>query len=225
MKYQGVFFDFDYTLGDSTMPIVIGYQRGFEALGWPPPSVEQVKGTIGMTLMDGYELLTGDGDAGRKEEFYHLFRAAVGEEEGGTGDLRVMVEETRLFPGAVELLSALKKRGIRVAIVSTKPRMTIERILAWRGLTHLADLIVGDEDVKRFKPDPEGLNFAMDRLGLTVEQVLFCGDTVIDAAAARNAGVEFCAVLNGTTPREAFGDYPCVHIAEDLPHLHHWLNL
>ena len=220
MKYQGVFFDFDYTLGDSTIPIAIGYQKGFEALGWPPPTVEQVRGTIGMTLAEGYERLTGDPDEEKKTAFYHLFRAAVGEEEGGTGDLRVMVEETRLFPGAVELLADLKTRGVKLAIVSTKPRMTIERILAWRELSHLPDLIVGDEDVERYKPDPEGLNLAMARLGLTKEQVLFCGDTVIDAEAAGRAGVDFCAVLNGTTPREAFGDYPHVHIAEDLDDLH-----
>lgn len=223
MKYRGVFFDFDYTLGDSTIPIAIGYQKGFEALGWPPPTVEQVRGTIGMTLMDGYELLTGDRSEEKKAAFYHLFRAAVGEEVGGGGDLRVMVEETRLFPGAVELLTGLKARGKAVAIVSTKPRMTIERILDRRGLSRLADLIVGDEDVTRFKPDPEGLNCAVARLGLTKEQVLFCGDTVIDAEAAQNAGVDFCAVLNGTTPREAFGAYPNVHIAEDLDDLHRWL--
>lgn len=225
MNYQGVFFDFDYTLGDSTIPIAIGYRKGFEALGWPAPTVEQVRGTIGMTLANGYELLTGDRDEAKKTAFYHLFRAAVGEEAGGTGDLRVMVEETRLLPGAVELLEALKARAVPVAIVSTKPRMTIERIFEYRGITHLQDLIVGDEDVTRYKPDPEGLNFALDRLGLKRERVLFCGDTVIDAAAARNAGVDFCAVLNGTTPREAFGDYPCVHISEDLRDLYRWLEL
>ena len=33
MHYQGIFFDFDYTLGDSTIPILRGYQEGFRALG------------------------------------------------------------------------------------------------------------------------------------------------------------------------------------------------
>lgn len=225
MQYQGVFFDFDYTLGDSTIPIVIGYQKGFQTLGWPPPTEEQVRGTIGMTLMEGYERLTGDRDEEKKKQFYHLFRAAVGEEPGGDGDLRVMVKETRLFPGGVELLTALKERGTRVAIVSTKPRMTIERILDWRGLAHLPDVIIGDEDVTRFKPDPEGLHIAMGRLGLQREQVLYCGDTVIDAAAAQAAGVDFCAVLNGTTPGEAFADFPSKYIAQNLDALYRWLGL
>jgi phosphoglycolate phosphatase-like HAD superfamily hydrolase len=54
---------------------------------------------------------------------------------------------------------------------------------------------------------------------------LFCGDTVIDAATAQAGGCGFCAVLNGTTPREAFRAYPHVHIAEDLAGLQGWLGL
>ena len=75
------------------------------------------------------------------------------------------------------------------------------------------------------KPNPEGLGLALEKLGLSSEQVLFCGDTVIDAATAQAGGCDFCAVLNGTTPRAAFRDYPHVHIAEDLAELQGWLGL
>ena len=60
MQYQAILFDFDYTLGDSTIPIVIGYQTGLTAMGWPEPTVDQVRPTIGYTLYDGYAMLTGD---------------------------------------------------------------------------------------------------------------------------------------------------------------------
>lgn len=224
MRYQGVFFDFDYTLGDSTIPIVKGYQEGFEAMGLPAPTVEQVRPTIGMTLGDGYTMLTGDTDEGRRQEFYHRFQLAVGELAQEDGQ-RIMVEETRLLPGAAELLSALKERGVKVAIVSTKLGVTIRRIFAHRGLDDLLDLVVGGEDVARSKPDPEGLNFALKKLGLERGQVLFCGDTVIDAATARSGGTDFCAVLNGTTPGSDFECCPHVHIAGSLDDLRRWLEL
>lgn len=224
MKYKGVFFDFDYTLGDSTAAILTGYQRGFSAMGWPEPTLEQVRPTIGMTLMDGYRLLTGDEDPERGREFYHLFQVAVGELAEGE-DARIMEEESVLLPGAAELLTILKEQGRAVAIVSTKLSVTIRRIFARNGLEHLLDMVVGGKDVSRYKPDPEGLNLVMSALGVRPEEVLFCGDTVIDAQAARNAGVDFCAVLNGTTPREAFFDYPHVHIAADLPEVRRWLGL
>ena len=56
MTYQGVFFDFDYTLGDSTAAIAQGYQLGFSALGLPAPTVEQVRTTVGMTLENGFSM-------------------------------------------------------------------------------------------------------------------------------------------------------------------------
>ena len=224
MKYSGVFFDFDYTLGDSTPAITTGFQQGFRAMGLPMPTEAQVRPTIGMTLMDAYTHLTGDSDPARREEFYHQFQITVGEE--ATGEFaRAMVDQTALFPGARELLTALHDRGVKVAIVSTKHGRTIRKIFDHQGLLHTADLIVGGSDVTRSKPDPEGLSFALARLELTAEQVLFCGDTVIDAQTARNGGADFSAVLNGTTPAAAFDAWPHVHVAPDLNELGRWLGV
>ena len=83
---------------------------------------------------------------------------------------------------------------------------------------------MGTEDVKRPKPDPQGLNMALSRMGLAPEQVLFCGDTTIDAGTAKNAGCDFAAVLLGVTPEEDFKDWPHRFIAKDLPALDRWLR-
>lgn len=224
MRYQGVFFDFDYTLGDSTGAIAEGYRRGFAAMGWPEPTVEQVRATVGMRLEDGYTFITGDGDPDRQAEFHRLFMYSVGVKAQGK-DRLLMIEGTKLLPGAVELLAALKEEGIPAAIVSTKPGDTIRDIFRHQRRLDLLTLVIGGDEVARYKPDPEGVKLALDRLGLTADRVLFCGDTVIDAATAQAGGCDFCAVLNGTTPREAFADYPHVHIAEDLNDLQNWLGL
>lgn len=222
MRYKAVLFDFDYTLGDSTGPITMGYQKGLTAMGWPAPTVEQVRPTIGHTLQDGYTMLTGDNSQTRRDEFYHRFRAAVGEQTALRGDAP-MITETRLFPGTRELLSALKQTGTAVGIVSTKLGATIRLIFACNGLEDMVWPVIGGEDVARPKPDPQGLNAALSLLGLTPEQVLFCGDTLIDARTAQAAGTDFCAVLNGTTPAAAFEPLPKVHIAPDLTELKDWL--
>ena len=224
MDYQGIFFDFDYTLGDSTAAIAQGYQLGFSALGLPAPTVEQVRTTVGMTLENGFTHLTGDADPERQAAFVHQFHITVGTEASGPGR-ELMIKGTRLLPGAVELLSALKGAGVHTAIVSTKPGDTIRQILAHQGRLELVELIIGWDEVSRVKPDPEGLRLALKRLGLRAEQVLFCGDTVIDAATAQAGGCDFCAVLNGTTRREAFADYPHVYIAEELSQLQRFLKL
>lgn len=215
MKYRAICFDFDYTLGDSTDSIVAGFQYGFTRLGWPAPDRETVRRTVGYLLEDAYTLLTGDRDPEHRAAFRPLFLEASMERQR---------RETTLFPGAPELLRELKARGIRLGIVSTKRSDTLEAILENWGVLGELDLIIGSDRVKRHKPDPEGLLAAMSRLGAGPEETLFCGDTVLDAGAAQNAGTEFAAVLNGTTPASAFREWPHVHIAPDLWDLKRWLE-
>lgn len=224
MKYQGVFFDFDYTLGDSTPAIAEGYRLGFAALGLDPPTVDQVRPTIGLTLADGYSLITGDHDPERQETFFRTFQETVGVKAQGAGRT-LMIEGTTLFPGAADLLEALKSAGVRTAIVSTKPGDTIRRIFEHQDRLDLLDLVIGGDEVQHSKPNPEGLRMALERLGLEAEDVLFCGDTVIDAATAQAGRCQFCAVLNGTTKADAFERFPCVHTAPDLAELKRWLKV
>ena len=224
MKYQGVFFDFDYTLGDSTPAITQGYRLGFQALGLTPPTMDQVRTTIGLTLEDGYSLLTGDHDPGRQQAFHKSFQHTVGVKAEGPGR-ELMIQGTTLFSGAAELLQALRDAGVRTAVVSTKPGITIRQIFEHQGRADLLDLVVGGDEVSHAKPNPQGLRLALERLGLAAERVLFCGDTVIDAATAQAGRCDFCAVLNGATPAEAFARFPCVHIAPNLSRLREWLGL
>lgn len=214
--FKAVCFDFDYTLGDCTDSIVDGFRHGLTALGWPAPEREAVRATVGYLLEDSYTMLTGDSDPDRQAQFRALFTEAAMERQR---------RETTLFPGAPELLRGLKERGVKTAIVSTKRGDTIQIILERLGLADTVDLVVGSADVQRHKPDPEGLLFALDKLGVGPEDALFCGDTVLDAGAAQNAGTRFAAVLKGVTPAEAFADFRPDHIAPDLWELARWLGL
>lgn len=218
MPYKAVFFDFDFTLADASEAIVTGFRYAFARMGLPEPEAEAVRRTIGMVLQDGYTALTGDDRPERREEFRRLYVEKANP---------MQVSCTRLFPGAVELLTALHEAGIPAGIVSTKRSDTLRSVLEPRGLLPLLVSITGGEQVSSPKPDPEGLLRAVAGLGLAPEQVLFCGDTVIDAETARRAGCPFCAVLNGTTTEADFQAraLPRAHTAPDLWDLKHWLGL
>ena len=215
MDYRAVLFDFDYTLGDTTEPIVRGFRYAFERMGLPAPEREAVRGTIGHMLEDAFTLLTGETSPERRAEFRRWFTEKAHP---------LQVSETHLFPGAKELLSALRAAGIKVGVVSTKGSAVLREILARQGELAGMDVVLGGDQVARPKPDPEGLNRAVAGLGLEKRRVLFCGDTVIDAETAQRAGTDFCAVLNGTTPAEAFEEFPHVHIAPGLAELKGWLG-
>ncbi len=215
MNYRAVCFDFDYTLGDSTDAIVAGFKNGLTKLGWPEPDREAVRKTVGYLLEDAYTLLTGDEDPEHRAAFRPLFLEVAHE---------LQRTQSTLFPGAVELLRGLRGRGIKLGVVSTKRTDILETILERHGVLKDLELVIGSDRVKRHKPDPEGLELALGLLGAERTELLFCGDTVLDAGAARNAGVDFAAVLNGTTPAEDFAPWPCVHISPDLWDLKSWLE-
>lgn len=218
MQYQAVFFDFDYTLGDGTEAIVAGFRYAFERMGWPEPGYDEVRRTVGMPLEDEYSFLTGDTDPENRARFRVLYTEKAGP---------MQVETALLCPGAAELLTALSRAGVPVGVVSTKRSDTLRAILEARGVLPLFASITGGDQVKRPKPDPEGLLAAIAARGLTPDQVLYCGDTTIDAQTAQRAGAHFCAVLNGTTGAEDFlaARLPCEHIAPDLWDLKQWLGL
>ena len=214
--FKAVCFDFDYTLADCTDSIVAGFQHGLTGLGWPAPDREAVRRTIGFLLEDAYSMLTGDLDPERQARFRALFSEVAVERQR---------QETVLLPGGEELLRGLKERGVRIAIVSTKRGDTIEMILDRLGIADTVDLVVGSADVVRHKPAPEGLLSALGQLGVEPGDALFCGDTVLDAGAAKNAGTHFAAVLGGTTQAEAFARFSPDHVSPDLWDLARWLEV
>lgn len=218
MAVQAVFFDFDYTLGDATEAIVTGFQYAFPRMGRPQPDRESVRRTVGLTLEDGYTALSGDPDPANRAEFRRLYTEKANP---------LQVTTTKLFPGAVELLAALKTAGIPAGVVSTKKSATLKAVVAARGVDHLLCSVTGGDMVTAPKPDPQGLLAAIAALGLSPGQVLFCGDTLIDGETARRAGTHFCAVLNGTTTREEFeaSGLPADYIAPDLWAVKAWLGL
>ena len=215
MKFQAVLFDFDYTLGDATEAIVTGFQYAFARMGLAEPDRESVRTTVGYILEDGYTLLTGDGDPGQRA----LFRRYYVEKANP-----LQISTTQLFPGARALLEALRERGIPAGVVSSKKGSTLRGVLEHLDVVRLLCSVTGGDQVARPKPDPEGILAAVAALNLTPDQVLYCGDTILDAQAAQRSGAHFCAVLNGTTPASAFAPYPCDHIAPDLMDLKNWLG-
>lgn len=217
MHYKAVIFDFDYTLGDATEAIYAGIRHALTTMGFPQPDWEAVRQTMGLRIQDAYTQLTGDSSQSGQERFYELFHPVA-------RDLQAQ-GAVKLFPGVWELLKALKGAGTALAVVSTKNTDSLEAVLTAKGLRDSFTYVVGADQVSHCKPDPEGLLWVLGQLGLTPREALYCGDTVIDAQAAQAAGIDFCAVLNGTTPAEAFLDYPTVRVAPDLPALQTWLGL
>lgn len=206
-NYKVVLFDFDYTLGDSTNGIAKSIEYALAQLGEQSQEIDKICKTIGMTLKDAYRTLTGNMDEERAVRFEMFFKQKADE---------VMVEGTKLYEPTRGVIEVLREQGCMIGIVTTKYHYRIDDILAKFGMGDMVDVIVGGDDVRRQKPSPDGLLHAIDKLKVADEEVLYVGDTVIDAKAAKNANVDFVAVLTGTTESEAFAGCTVKMMFEDL---------
>lgn len=207
MKYQVVLFDFDYTLANSEKGILLSFEHVLENHGFHNMDQEKIKKTIGLTLEDSFSVLTGETDREKllawKSEYIEKANS-------------VMTPNTFLYPGAIPLLEKIKDRGAKTGIISSKYRFRIMETIERYEIPHLLDHIIGVGDVKKAKPDPEGLLVAVKHFGVKPSQILYVGDNIVDALAAKAAGIDFVGVLTGTTTRAEFERLPHVQIVEGL---------
>ncbi len=208
--YTVYLFDFDYTLGDSTDAVVASVNYALTSMGYKERPRNEIRRTIGMTLPETFTRLTQNGEEAQRAMFRTLFMEKADQ---------VMTAMTELLPDTVPVLTYLKDKGFTTGIVTTKCHYRIDEILGKFDISRLVDIIVGGDDVKNNKPHPEALLTAMDKLRATAGDIVYIGDSVIDAETARAAGVDFVAVTTGTTSRESFELYPKLAVIERLAQL------
>ncbi|NLZ47112.1 MAG: HAD-IA family hydrolase [Clostridiales bacterium] len=202
-------FDFDLTLADSSKGILICFKHTLETFGYEVPDDIFIFNTIGLTLEDAFTVLTGVTDTDIKARMRKCYASKADE---------VMAKNTHFYEGVIDVLKSLKENKFNVGIVSTKYRYRIiENFKMIADFT--PDFIVGGEDVTFHKPNPFGLNFIIKKLDVDKSQVLYIGDSYIDAQTAENSGVAFAGVLTGSTSREEFTKFKCAYIEENVPQL------
>jgi HAD superfamily hydrolase (TIGR01549 family) len=92
--------------------------------------------------------------------------------------------QSSLPTGTLEFLEGISRMA-RVGIVTKAPRRYAEKLLAYHKVG--LPVIVAYHDVKRVKPDPEGLLLASEKLGIPPSKCIYVGDDRNDMQAAQAA--------------------------------------
>lgn len=206
-RYSTILFDFDFTLGDSSEGICDCINTALVSMNYPHAKIDEIHRLIGMPLDMMFTELTKSTDYKECETFKVLFR-----ERAKT----VIITNSIVYEGVRNTLSLLHQRKKQLGVVSTKLRAHIEGILEKYDCRAYFDLLIGGDNVKNYKPDPEGLLLAHRTLQVEQSCILYVGDTTIDAEASHQAGIDFVAVLSGTTPAMAFHPYNPVAILQNV---------
>ncbi|MDF1547566.1 MAG: HAD-IA family hydrolase [Bacteroidales bacterium] len=195
MQKTTLLFDFDLTLADSSQGIFKCISYALNKMAYKNIDYETIKLTIGHSLKETFRILTGNSNHEKATQFTTLFVEKADE---------IMNDNTVIFPEVFELLPKIKELGFKTGIVSTKYGYRIQGVLKRDGLSPYFDIIVGGDDVKNHKPNPEGLLLAINKLNVEKNEVLYIGDSMVDAEAAKLGEVDFVAVLTGTVTKEMF---------------------
>jgi phosphoglycolate phosphatase len=115
---------------------------------------------------------------------------------------RHWLRETSLFTGASSLLAALHARGLPLAICTNRDRATTETLLASGAIHTHFDTIVGIGDAPQPKPAADPLLRVLEILALQPSEILFVGDSYMDARCAALSQVRFAAHLGGYAARQ-----------------------
>ncbi|MDI6845885.1 MAG: HAD family hydrolase [Candidatus Saccharicenans sp.] len=194
MKFKGVIFDLDGTLLNTIEDITRTLNLVLTRHGFRQYSEEDCKLMVG----EGMEVLIKRAVpeiADNPEAIQEIIR------EYRQEYTRTYRENSRPYPEIPEVLMALKKAGVKMAVLSNKSHEFTTRMTS-ELLPVEFDLILGAQPGLPVKPDPEPLRVVLEKLGLQPEEVVYVGDTSVDMETARAAGVLAAGALWGFRSRE-----------------------
>jgi len=179
---KAVLFDFDGTLVNTNHLILKTFEVTLKHF-LPNQSFtnEHLLNFIGPTLRQTFDLLNKD----KTNEMIDYYRSI---------NRQLHDEMIEVYPTVIEGLQALIDRNIILGIVSSKRREMVIHGLRHFHMEHFFQCIVGEDDVKIPKPNPEPILKAMNMIKCNRNEVIFVGDNSHDIEGGKNAEVITCGV-------------------------------
>ncbi len=192
MGYDYVIFDLDGTLLNTIDDLADAGNRVCARRGWPTHTVAQFKLMVGNGIP---KLVERFAPAGTDEA---ALAAALAEFSADYGAHKE--DKTAPYPGLPEMLDRLKAAGVRMAVLSNKADALAGPVVE-HYFPGVFEAVQGALPGVPTKPDPTLLYKLMERLGASVDDTLFVGDSGVDAATGKNGGLPVCGVLWGFRDR------------------------
>ncbi|MBN2657431.1 MAG: HAD family hydrolase [Spirochaetales bacterium] len=198
MTRNAIIFDHDGTLVDSIKAVEICSNNIIAGAGFEPVSPEEIRKGMAFPTAERFGYHTGETDLNRLEEMSRDFYLNMHEE--GIGYLR-------LYEGVKETLDVLAQNGFALGMVTNNQGLFVRKAAARLSYAFDFEVILGEENVPRPKPDPSGLLQACAGMGAQPGDCWYIGDGKPDFDAAKAAGMKCGLVSWGAYPREELIQY------------------
>lgn len=188
MKKDIVIFDLDGTLLDTLADLASSVNYALRRHGLPERPTHEIRHFLGNGIRSLMRCAVPEGtDEGLSETAFQTFREHY---------VQHCMDRTCPYPGIMETLAGLKRRGVRMAIVSNKLQPAVSELSA-HFFHDFITIAVGESETVRRKPHPDAVIRAMYDLGGTPQQTLYVGDSEVDIETARRAAVPCVSVTWG----------------------------
>jgi len=187
--YDLILFDLDGTLIETAPEIADAVNDTLLQFGYAPASQQQITDWIGhgtreLLIQALAQATHTSAEAVRGSAQFATIEAAFGEHY-----LRRCGSRSQLYPQVRATLTALRAAGVRLALVTNKEARYTQAVLDAHQLDAAFDRVVCGDTLAVKKPDPAGIESCLQQFGVAPERALFVGDSSIDVATARNAGI------------------------------------
>ena len=183
-----IIFDLDGTLLNSLGDLHACFNHAIEHFGYPTRTIDEIKSFVGNGIKKAIErALPCNVSNEELNKITNYFRAYYKDH---------MLELTKPYKGIIDLLTKLKEKGYKLAIVSNKHDDAVKN-LSNHYFGELIDIAIGEGYGTRRKPEIDGVIKAIEILDSKIENCIFVGDSDVDIKTANNANIPCISVLWG----------------------------
>lgn len=189
-----IVFDFDGTLGDTKENIVKTMQETMRRMGFPIPDEATIASTIGLPLEDGFVIMAPGITREKCLECATLYRIVFDEYKAQL--------QPKAFPGVIDTLSAIKAKGIQMAVASSRLSVSLDAFVKDMGLGDFIEYVLGVDFQRKPKPNPDPVLQCLEHFGVNADDALVVGDMAVDIKMGAAAKCRTCGVTWGNGTRE-----------------------
>ena len=209
MRYKAVLFDLDGTILDTIGELAFTMNVVRTKFGLDEQPMEEVRAMVGNGIRN-------------------LIKRSIANDEGADADklfesfmnyyIEHCVENTFPYDGVEEMLTELKSKGYKLAVVSNKADAPSNKLIN-HFFPGVFDYVRGHKEGTELKPNPQVIDETLSILGVSREDAVYVGDSEVDIKTASNSGMPCISVDWGFKTHEFLVEHGGTKIVSDMDSL------
>lgn len=211
--YKACIFDLDGTLTDTLESLAYSVNETMKEMKMPQITTEQCRQFVGngaKVLIENTLKASGDTGLTRFDEAYAAYLRIFD---------RYCTYRVKPYPGIPEMLKEMKAQGLKLGVLSNKPDRQAVHVVEEIFGKNIFDHIQGQKDGVPRKPDPTAVLSIAAEFGSDPSETLYIGDSEVDGATGKAAGMDTVLVTWGFRSRyvlEAAEPYRIVDSTDEI---------